>query len=173
MTTDPWATPESEPVTEPAAPPATTPAKTTVGPLTDNHGVTVSFKGGPGYDAPMIALRANDAADMLGLIGGDPAGKSPDGVILALMERVANGARFFSSKVPSSAGGGNGSQSAAPTGAPAGQPAPQEAPGGKQEFCSHGAMQYRDAVSKAGKAYKGFFCPERDRNAQCEPKFLR
>lgn len=163
---DPWADPAPTPATEPAAQAAvSTPAPR---PAPDqSEGITVTLKGNGGYDAPWIVIHATDATSALAQL--------KSAAMTELAGATATIAQWWYGKfgAPARQGGGNSSQGAAPAGAPAGQPAPQEAPGGKQEFCSHGAMQYRDAVSKAGKAYKGFFCPERDRNAQCEPKFLR
>lgn len=53
---------------------------------------------------------------------------------------------------------------------PAAQAAPQP-PNGPN--CNHGAMVWKDFVSKAGKDIKGHFCPSNDRDDQCPPKYKR
>ena len=50
----------------------------------------------------------------------------------------------------------------------------QPAAAGPGKSCRHGAMTWREGVSKSsGKPYKGWFCPSRDRNDQCSPEFAR
>lgn len=47
-----------------------------------------------------------------------------------------------------------------------------KAPNGRTERCDHGDMIYRSGMGKSGKPWKAFFCPEKDRNAQCEPVWV-
>jgi hypothetical protein len=42
--------------------------------------------------------------------------------------------------------------------------------GGHQ--CKHGFMTQKEGVGKTGKPYKGYVCPETDRNQQCKPVWL-
>ena len=42
--------------------------------------------------------------------------------------------------------------------------------GGHQ--CKHGFMKEKEGIGKTGKPYKGFVCPETDRNQQCKPVWL-
>src|SRR5690606_30469209 len=44
-----------------------------------------------------------------------------------------------------------------------------KAPNGRTERCDHGDMIYRSGIGKSGKPWKAFSCPEKDRNAQCDP----
>lgn len=39
--------------------------------------------------------------------------------------------------------------------------------------CSHGTMKYKEGQSKAGNAYKGWFCPAPFGQAQCKPQFIK
>ncbi len=34
--------------------------------------------------------------------------------------------------------------------------------------CQHGKREHRKGTNKAGKPYEGWFCPEKNRNAQCD-----
>lgn len=53
-------------------------------------------------------------------------------------------------------------------------PAPAQAAGPGGQTCAHGAMVWKQGVSKStGKPYSGFFCPSSDRNNQCKPVFSR
>ncbi len=81
-----------------------------------------------------------------------------------LLKRVSQVAEYFAKSGPQGGGSGGGG----------GRQAPQkQAPSGETRECKHGEMTYRSGVSKAGNAYKGFFCPERDRSEQCKPVFLK
>jgi hypothetical protein len=42
--------------------------------------------------------------------------------------------------------------------------------GGHQ--CKHGFMKEKEGIGKTGKPYKGYVCPETDRNQQCKPVWL-
>jgi hypothetical protein len=56
------------------------------------------------------------------------------------------------------------------------QAAPQRAasnPAGPTPSCAHGEMEWKDFVSKQGKAIKGHFCQSSDRDDQCPPKWKR
>lgn len=33
--------------------------------------------------------------------------------------------------------------------------------------CAHGVREFRSGTNRQGKPYKGWFCPEKNRNAQC------
>jgi hypothetical protein len=41
--------------------------------------------------------------------------------------------------------------------------------GEAQPSCKHGYREYKTGVSKAGKAYKCWSCPSKDRKDQCDP----
>jgi hypothetical protein len=51
---------------------------------------------------------------------------------------------------------------------PQAQSSPADAP-----TCNHGTMKYKEGTSKAGKAYKGWFCPAPFGQTQCSPQFIR
>jgi hypothetical protein len=146
-------------------------AKTTVS--TDSEGkVTVTLKGGAGFDAPWIVIHAESIEDAY-------AQMTESGTLLGeLMKRVSNAGQYFAGLAPAKAGpagGGNrGAGNANGGNQRQGQPqGSQEAPNGEKRYCAHGEMRFKSDVSKAGKPYKGFFCTSRDRNDQCDAEFLR
>lgn len=162
MTSNPW---DDEPVqAPPAAPPAAQRPSAAREQAPANEGITVTLKGGKGFEAPWIVIHAADPASALAQLD------SPD--LGSLVKKTAQVGGYF-------AGTGSQAPAAGPSGpapsAPAagGRPEYQQAPGGEKRFCAHGEMEFRAAVSKAGKPYKGFFCTERDRDQQCQAQFLR
>ena len=44
--------------------------------------------------------------------------------------------------------------------------------GEAQPTCKHGYMEFKSGVSKAGKAYKCWSCPSKDRKDQCPPTWV-
>jgi len=116
--------------------------------------LTVTLKGGAGFDAPWIVIHADDAADALEQL------KAPE--LKELMELTKKAGAHFS--------GGSGSsarpapQSAAPAQSNAGSSAPS---------CSHGAMTYRKGISKkTNKPWEAYFCPAPQGEEQCKAKFI-
>lgn len=59
-------------------------------------------------------------------------------------------------------------QQAAPSWSQPATPAPGNGPG-----CRHGAMQFKEGTSKAGKPYKMWACPSNNRQDQCDPQWVR
>lgn len=135
----------------------------------DNGKVSLTFKGGTGFDAPWVVIHASDLGDALEQVSGD------NGATLAkLMERVQRAGAHFTKVAPTRpAASGATAPSAAPAQRQAAPQAAQEAPGGEKRFCSHGEMNFRSGVSKAGKPYQAYFCSSRDRNDECKAQFLR
>lgn len=136
-------------------------------------GVTVTLKGGQGFEAPWIVIHAENAADALTQIN-DPA-------FANLAERSAAAAEFFRAAnagrqgFPKAVAEVQQTQPAPPAwsngGSQQAAPAPQQQ-GGKQ--CVHGAMTYREGTGKAsGKPYKAYFCPAPRGTVQCDPEFLK
>ncbi|AOE44463.1 hypothetical protein SEA_LASTRESORT_53 [Gordonia phage LastResort] len=165
------AEPEQPPFTpdpEAAAPAATAtvtqtkPAPAVVG---ADGKVVLTFKGGNDFSAPWIVIHADGLDEAAEFISVSNAPKLMD-----LMTRVQNAGAHFAGQAPAKPAGGGGGGQRSGGGAPA---ASQEATNGEERFCSHGKMTYRSGVSKAGKAYKMFACPERDRSQQCDPQWLR
>lgn len=152
---DPWSSPPPE-----AAKPAPAPRPIVEG---ADGKVVLTFKGGTGFDAPWIVVHATDLDDALSYVNQQNGLKFQD-----LMNRVQNAAKGFAAlgggSAPAPQGGGQ-QQSNAPQAA-------QQAPNGQREFCSHGEMEFKSGVSKAGKPYSLFSCTVRDRNQQCKAKYL-
>lgn len=110
----------------------------------DREGVTVTLKGGAGFDAPWIVIHAADLEDAFEQVSGDNAG-----LLAKLMEQTSKAAQHFSGQNKGS--GGAAPSSRAPAGAsepPAGTPA---APGPD--------WTYKTGVGKTGKPWKGWFPP--------------
>ena len=110
----------------------------------DREGVTVTLKGGAGFDAPWIVIHASDINDAYEQVSGDNAS-----TLAKLMDRVRHAANHFTSL-----GGGapkqNGGGAPARPGneAPAGVP---DAPGPD--------WTYKTGIGKNGKAWKAWMPP--------------
>ena len=132
--------------------------------ITNNAKLTVTLKGGAGYDAPWIVIYADDAADALTQL------RDPN--IVELMDVVKKaGAHFSGGEATKAASQKPPAQTAQlRPGQPQGSTQPSN---GENRYCSHGEMTYREGVSKAGKPYRAFFCPSRDRNDQCAPQWVK
>lgn len=130
----------------------------------ENSGeISVTLKGGTGYDAPWVVVRDSDPEKVLETMKDSAMGE--------VIEWAAKIGAHFGNKVveykPAAKSSPQPQQQAPQSAA---QPATQSSGDGRQ--CAHGAMIYRDGVSKAGNAYKGYFCPAQDRSEQCKPQFL-
>lgn len=104
--------------------------------------VTITLKGGSGFDAPWIVIHASDIPDAYLQLSEDNAA-----LLVELMGKVKKAGAFFS--------GGNGS---------AARPAPaaaQQPPAGAPE-CPPG-WEFKSGTNKnTGKPWKGFFPPRGD-----------
>jgi hypothetical protein len=168
-TEDPWATaPAEAPADEAQAAPAESPvvgtATIAVKPVLVGGGdeITLTFKEGGGFDASWIVIRAESVASANAILD--------DHVDLqALMAKTKAVAGFFrggdTAKTNAPASGGQAAQSRVPAGA-------QQAPNGETRSCSHGPMEFKSGVSKAGNAYKLFSCTA-PRDSQCKAEYLR
>lgn len=129
----------------------------------ENSKLTVTLKGGAGFDSPWIVLYADDVADALS--------QMQDENLKALMDVVKRAGAHFSG------GGGNAPQARPqrPQQASGSTPPQQQAPGGESRQCAHGEMVFRSGVSqKNGKPWKGFFCPTpKGTPDQCQAEFIR
>lgn len=103
--------------------------------------VTLTLKGGAGFDAPWIVIHAADIPDAYLQLSGDNAA-----LLVELMEKVKKAGVHFA---------GQPSQPVRST-APQGQQPPAGAP-----ECPPG-WTFKSGVSKAGKPYQGFFPPRGD-----------
>lgn len=118
--------------------------------------LTVTLKGGNGFDAPWIVIHADDANDALDQLNDKALG--------ALIARTKEVAGFFS--------GGTGQAPQRP--AQGSAPASKDAPAGDAPQCNHGAMTYRSGVSKKnGQPWKAYFCPAPQGADQCQAKFIK
>lgn len=132
--------------------------ETTEAPISSSGEVSVTLKGGSGFDAPWVVIRAGSVADALDQLHDDETLK-------ALLDKAAKVGGYFAGLAPKSSGGGGGNGGA--------RPARQEAPNGESRQCTHGEMTFRSGVSKkSGKPYKMFTCNSGDRNDECPPQFL-
>jgi hypothetical protein len=104
--------------------------------------LTVTLKGGPGFDAPWIVIHATDAEDALDVFNQDAT------TLAALMEKVQNAGKFFTGLAPAKAVGGGGAPARPGAEAPAGVAA---APGPDWVF--------KSGVGKTGKTWKAWMPP--------------
>jgi hypothetical protein len=138
---DPFADVEVEAPVEPVK---KAPAKkVATKPSSDREGVTVTLKGGAGFDAPWIVIHAADLADAYEQVSGDNAG-----VLVKLMEQTSKAAQHFSGQSKSSGAAPSNRAPAGATEAPAGTPA---APGPD--------WTYKTGVGKTGKPWKAWMPP--------------
>lgn len=174
----PWDTgPESDPLTdqftydpEPTDDEETDDMADYVTPEPTNTEVSVTLKGGAGYDAPWVVLRGPDVDTVAAML---------DEKLQNLLGQTAKyGASFSRQAAPARPAASQGSQQqAARQQAPANR-APagaQEHPEGKREFCEHGEMIYKSGIAgprakNPGKPYSMFTCPHPVREEQCRPK---
>lgn len=167
--TDPFAdydqTPAAEPVKEQTAPTRVVAVETA-----ETSEVSVTLKGGSGFDAPWVVVRAGSISSALSHL------KTYAAELKELLDTAARVGGYFARSGAQKPAGG----SSAPAGnqAPANdKPAYQQAPGGQQKFCDHGEMKFKSGAKADPddptklKAWSGFFCPERDRASQCAPKW--
>jgi hypothetical protein len=120
--------------------------------------VSVTLKGGSGFDAPWVVLRAPSADEALEQL-------KKDNVLKELIDRASKVGAYFASLGGSSGGNGNVGGGS--------KPARQQAPNGETRECDHGEMRFMSGVSKkSGKPYKMFVCQSGDRDNECKPQFL-
>jgi hypothetical protein len=123
-------------------------------PSSDREGVTVTLKGGAGFDAPWIVIHAADLADAYEQVSGDNAG-----LLVKLMEQTSKAAQHFSGQ--NKGAGGAAPSNRAPAAAvapPAGTP---DAPGPDWTF--------KSGVGKTGKPWKAWMPP---RGSDAQPVWL-
>jgi hypothetical protein len=128
--------------------------------------ISQTIKFGAGYDAPWLVARGPDAKAINSVVD------TPD--YKSLVEVTAKVARY-AQKAWTESGGGSVPAAAGGSAntAPKAQPDRMAAPSGETKFCKHGARDYKEGVSKAGKTYKGFFCTSTDRDDQCGPDWAK
>lgn len=87
--------------------------------------ISVTLKGGAGYDAPWVVIRGSDASELTELLSTDE--------LRDLLDKTADRGAYFAAKGGSGGGGGNtrrGSGSG-----------PKEHPRGKTMSCPHGRSE--------------------------------
>lgn len=118
--------------------------------------ITVTLKGGAGYDAPWVVIGGDSVPEVQEILKNAAA--------LGLYGDVAAAAQFLQAGngVPTSGG------APAPASVPTSAPAPA-APQGK--FCSHGPRVRRSGTSARG-AWVGHFCSlPKDHPDRCKPEY--
>lgn len=121
--------------------------------VNDLNKVRVTLKGGSSYAAPWITVDGTSVPDALSQLeeNGEELYR-----LVELTQKISGKFAGMEQKpaVP---------KPTAPT---------QEESNGERKSCVHGEMTFRSGFSqKTGKAYQGYFCPERDREQQCKPVF--
>lgn len=112
-----------------------------------------TLKAGGGYEAPWLTIEATDADDMDAKL---------DSVTEGLLQKVVDVADLFRASHIALIG----LSSPAPEAAPA-----QSAQGAtvtQMKTCQHGVRTRKEGNNSRGK-WVGYFCPERNKAAQCEP----
>ena len=138
-----------EPFEEPAPVKKVAPKKT-VKPPSDREGVTVTLKGGAGFDSPWIVIHAADLADAYEQVSGDNAT-----VLSKLMDRTKAAAKHFT-------GGESAPARPAPQAATAPPAGAGEPPGPDWTF--------KSGIGKTGKPWKAWMPP---RGSDEQPVWIR
>lgn len=168
----PAAAPEAPPAV--AAPaPAAEPAKAKPAPkpkvataATSEGGVTVTFKGGIGFQAPWIVIHADSVQDAHDQVSGENAA-----LLAALMERTQTAGKHFVSLAPEFVPAATAVATNVVNNAP--PPGATQAPGGETRTCPHGQMVYRTG-EKNGRVWKAYMCPSpKGTPGQCDAQWLR
>jgi hypothetical protein len=119
--------------------------------------ITVTLKGGKGYEAPWIVIHGSDAADILSTMSEENFPK--------LINWTATSSQRFQEKC------GNGGGGSTPTESNGRPYTATQAPSGDKKYCKHGEMVPRSG-SKNGKPWSGHFCPTPQGTPdQCKPEF--
>ena len=143
---------EDTPPKKAAAKKVTTPKKDS-GNGSDREGVTVTLKGGAGFDAPWIVIHASDVEDAYDQVSGDNAS-----VLAKLMDRVRHAASHFTSLGGATTNPAGGAPARPGNEAPAGT---ADAPGPD--------WTYKTGVGKNGKTWKAWMPP---RGSDASPVWL-
>lgn len=128
---------------------------------TNDSKITVTLKGGSGFDAPWIVLHGSDAAELNEQL--------TDENLKALIDQTQKVGQYFAGLGKSTGGrpsGGGGA--AAPAGQP-GQPAGSTGPRPTDPPCPDG-WTYKEGVGKTGKTWRAFMPP---RGSNEQPQWLR
>lgn len=138
----------------PAEAPKKAPAKKAapkVDAVTSDGKLTVTLKGGAGFDAPWIVIHAADVDDALDTFADSAK-------LAALMEKVQSAGKFFTGLAPAKAAASGGAPARPGAEAPAGTP---EAPGPDWTF--------KTGIGKNGKTWKAWMPP---RGSDAQPVWL-
>lgn len=119
----------------------------------DSEAVVVTLKGGSGYDAPWIVLRAGTVEEMNTVLNTE---------LSALMERVSKAGQHFAGLAPAKASGASTA---------ARREEPSDIPGSHLAQKPGDGWEYKTAV-KNGKPWWGWF-PPRGSDPSVKPKFLQ
>lgn len=124
---------------------------------TNDSKLTVTLKGGSGFDAPWIVLHGATVAELNDQL--------TDEGLKALIEQTQKVGQFFAGLGKSSGGGGRPQASGGQTGQPAGSngPRPTDPP------CPEG-WTYKEGIGKTGKAWRAFMPPK---GSSESPQWLR
>lgn len=170
--TDPWGQKSPWDVAQPDTNPTAPEAPVTNQPVATPENVTLSFKGGAGYDASLLVVRAGSLAELDQMLDQEAAH------LKSVMEKAAR-VQAYSTSLNSA------TKTSAATAAPATQPSfnpasgqvqysqPAQAPqapfggGAPGDSCVHGRTP-RSGTNQKG-PWSALFCNERDKNAQCKP----
>ena len=124
---------------------------------TNDSKLTVTLKGGSGFDAPWIVLHGATVAELNEQL--------TDEGLKALIEQTQKVGQFFAGLGKSSGGGGRPQASGGQPGQPAGSngPRPTDPP------CPEG-WTYKEGIGKTGKAWRAFMPPK---GSSESPQWLR
>jgi hypothetical protein len=122
------------------------------------------------YTDPRLTISATDVAGLMGHLNDLTAPDEADPDQLSALDGMLDHVELIDKAVMVKKGFSNSSTPISPDGGftPGGYDT--AAPAGKT--CAHGAMKYKEGTSKAGKPYKGYFCPAPMGQNQCKAEFV-
>ncbi|MFD9563412.1 hypothetical protein [Streptomyces sp. NPDC059994] len=132
---------------------------TTAAPAPAAHeGATLSFKGGAGYDANLLVLRAPTVSDMDAML-------EEEGTVIASVLRKAAKIQAFNTEL-NTKGKGITTKAASKTVFTGGRVQQEGGSAVVNDTCPHGRKHF------AKGDWEAMFCTEREKSDQCPPAFL-
>lgn len=128
--------------------------------------ITLFLPFGSGYGNPGLTIRAESTDELNAILaslsetGEDEVSKLDNMLSSVLTVKAAVLLKFPQEEKPSAP--------KTQVTHPQASSSPSDAP-----TCNHGTMKYKEGVSKAGKNYKGWFCPAPFGQTQCSPQFIK
>lgn len=135
--------------------------------MTDSA-LTLFIPFGSGYGNPGLTIRAETADELLAVFNDLSANVGEPDEERSKLNDILDGVATVNAGIQlKGLGVAKESPKAQPVTHPQAQSTPQAA-----KTCAHGAMAWKEGVSKAGKPYKGWFCTAPYGQTKCQAQFI-